>query len=146
MTTPVLVPQLFVPEQAYAGYQVLGGPSFPPATSIKITVPVTNLSNVTATIRVKLYIYEGSILPGHGTKLKELQSSTYSMTSGSSRNIDFSHTTVQGTTDRRDVGVDLEYQVGTTWTIGASREWDDLYYVTQNAYSFDIGIPTITQV
>jgi hypothetical protein len=127
----------------YGRWQVLGGGTFTPNTNIQITCPITSRSTSNARVKVKLLIYEGSILPTHGTKLKEYISAEKTIAPGASASFVFSHTTEQGTIDRRDVGVEVQYYNGSTWVADGSEEWDDLYYVRPPEYSFEIGTPTV---
>jgi hypothetical protein len=147
MTIPTiyLVPLGYNPEENFAHYQILSGPTFPPGTAIKIVIPVTNNSNVAVTARGICTVKEGSVYPGGGKTLKTITSASSNMTSGQTLNFTFPHTTVQGTIERRDVNLSVEYQVSGSWIQGLSREWDDVYYVTQNAYEFSVGTPSVVQ-
>ena len=129
----------------YGRWQVLGGGTFLPNTNIQITCPITSQSTSNVRVKLKLMIYEGSILPTHGTKLNEYLSAEKTIAPGASVNFVFSHTTVQGTIDRRDVGVEVQYYNGSTWVTDGSDEWDDLFYVQPPDYSFEIGTPTVSQ-
>jgi hypothetical protein len=129
----------------YGRWQVLGGGTFPPNTNIQITCPITSQSTGNVRVKVKLLIYEGSFWATHGTKLKEYVSAEKTIAPGASANFIFSHTTIEGTIDRRDVGVEVQYWNGSTWVTDGSDEWDDLYYVRPTEYSFEIGTPTVNQ-
>ncbi|MDD4985212.1 MAG: hypothetical protein PHQ43_05400 [Dehalococcoidales bacterium] len=133
------------PVLGYGRWQVLGGGTFPPNTNIQITCPITSQSTGSARVKVKLLIYEGSVLPTHGTKLKEYLSAEKTIAPGAGASFVFSHTTIEGTIDRRDVGVEVQYWNGSTWVADGSNEWDDLYYVRPTEYSFEIGTPTVNQ-
>src|SRR4030042_462935 len=123
----------------YGRWQVLGGGTFTPNTNIQIPCPTTSRSTSNARVKVKLLIYEGSILPTHGTKLKEYISAEKTIAPGASASFVFSHTTEQGTIDRRDVGVEVQYWNGSTWVAGGKEGWGGLYYVRPPENSFEIG-------
>ena len=129
----------------YGRFQALAGGTFPPNTNIQVSCPITSRSSGNARVKAKLLIYEGSIWPTHGTKLKEYLSTEKTIAPGATANFVFSHTTVEGTIDRRDVGVEVQYWDGSKWTVDGSSEWDDLYYVRAPEYAFDIGTPTVAQ-
>jgi len=133
------------PILGYGRWQVLGGGTFAPNTNIQITCPITSHSTGSARVKVKLLIYEGSVLSTHGTKLKEYTSAEKTISPGASASFVFSHTTIEGTIDRRDVGVEVQYWNGSTWVADGSNEWDDLYYVRPTEYDFEIGTPTVNQ-
>ena len=126
-------------------YQVLGGDTFPPNTGIRIDCPITNLGSFSARVKVKLQIYEGSAWVTHGTKLAEYTSSEKTVAAGATASFSFSHTTEEGTIDRRDVGVVVLYWDGSAWVEDGSHEWDDLYYVSSGVYQFEIGAPVVSQ-
>jgi hypothetical protein len=114
-----------------------------PGTAITISCPVTSECGKEQTITVKCIIYEGSILPGHGTKLGEYTSAAISIVPGETKTFDFSRTTVAGTIDRRDVQVEV-YIAG---KLVKESEWDDVYYVGQppaETIDFDLTRPTVT--
>ncbi len=96
-----------------------------PGTPITITCPVTSACTKEQTVTAKVIIYEGSILPGHGTKLKEYTSPAFTIAPGASYNVVVSHTAVAGSIDRRDV----EVEINIAGKIVKQSEWDDVYYV-----------------
>lgn len=111
---------------------VIGTPAASPETvkpgeAVSISSVITSNCTATQTVIVKCLIYEGSILPGHGTLLQTLTSPSFNISPGESYNVEFSHTAVKGTIDRRDVGV--EVYIGST--LIKEGEWDDVYYVKE---------------
>jgi len=96
-----------------------------PGTMITLTCPVTSRSSNPQTAMVKVIIYEGSILPGHGTQITTKTSAPFSISPGESRNVIFQHTAIAGTIDRRDV----EIEVYVDGKLVKQSEWDDVYYV-----------------
>lgn len=96
-----------------------------PGTEITISCPVTSEATKAQDISVKCIIYEGSLLPGHGTKLAEYTSDVMTIEPGATNNFNFLHTTVAGSIDRRDV--EVEVYIGSN--IVKQSEWDDVYYV-----------------
>lgn len=98
-----------------------------PGTEITISCPVLSECTEAQDIFVKCIIYEGSILPGHGAKIKEFTSSVVGIAPGESKTFDFTHTTVAGTIDRRDV--EVEVYIGDLTNLVKESEWDDVYYV-----------------
>jgi len=130
-----MVPLVWIPLEA---------PVFTPGTRIRIWIPVTSRCTAGVMARVKVIIYEGSILPGHGTKLKEYYSTQAFMNPGDRVDFAVDHTTVKGTIDRRDVGARVEYWDGSRWVdSGVSDDWDDVYYVRAPEYNFEIGQPYV---
>ena len=128
---------------SYGGYiYVLEAPVFTPGTKIQISVPVTSRCPVSVRTFVKVSIYEGSILPGAGTKLAEYASSEYTLAPNGTYSFAVNHTTVQGSIDRRDVGVEVYYWDGTKWARGGTAQFDDVYYVRAPDYRFEIGQPS----
>jgi len=121
----------------------LAAPVFTPGTKIEVSVPVTSYSSVSVRTRVKVIIFEGSFLPGHGTKLAEYTSSEYTLSPNASYTFTVNHTTVAGTIDRRDVGVEVHYWDGSKWVTGKTAEFDDVYFVRSPEYKFEIGQPTV---
>ncbi|MBA7695512.1 hypothetical protein ES703_104140 [subsurface metagenome] len=114
-----------------------------PGTDITISCPVTSASTEEQDIRVKCIIYEGSALPGHGAKLAEKLSAVTRIMPGETKAFDFTHRTVVGTIDRRDVevGVYIDAQL-----VKAS-EWDDVYYVgrpPEETIDFELTRPSVT--
>ena len=99
-----------------------------PGTVIDISCPVTSRCTEPVYARVKVIIYEGSLLPGHGTKIKEYDT-LFNIGPNESKDIIVHHATIAGTIDRRDVGVEV-YVGGTKIK---ESEWDDIYYVTTDA-------------
>lgn len=114
-----------------------------PGTDITISCPVTSECTEEQDIRVKCIIYEGSILPGHGTKLKEFTSDITPIPPGETKTFEFSRRTVTGTIDRRDVEVEV-------WIGGElikQSEWDDVYYVgrpPEEVIDFDLARPSVS--
>ncbi len=124
-------------------YLPLAAPVFAPGTPITISCPVTSRSSGDVRTRVKVSIYEGSIWPGHGTKLKEYTSAEQLLSPGSLGVFTVAHTTVAGTIDRRDLGVEVQYWNGITWVSNGAWEGDDVYFVRAVEYAFEIGAPTV---
>lgn len=130
----------FLPQQ----YIVLESPEFLAGTALAFVCPVISHSNVYVDIKVKLVIYEGSIWPGHGTKLAEYWSDPLNVAPEDTAIFTFAYNADKGSIDRRDVGVAVNYWDGSNWVDGGSHEWDDLFYVKAPSYSFEIGHPTVS--
>jgi len=96
-----------------------------PGTAITITCPITSACTKAQTITAKVIIYEGSILPGHGSVIATKTSPSFSISPGQSYNVIVHHTAVAGTIDRRDIEVEV-YIAG---KLVKESEWDDVYYV-----------------
>jgi len=114
-----------------------------PGIPIDITCPVTSRSTIAVDVRAKVIIYEGSLFPGHGAKIKEYDSDMFPIEPGESKEITIHHTTVKGTIDRRDVQVEI-YVAG---DLIAEDEWDDVFYVgvpPEEVIDFDLTRPTVT--
>ena len=97
----------------------------PAGTQVEIRCPLTidGLAGSEMEVTVKCIVYEGSILPGAGTKLWEAESSA--MLTDGAWYFPFYRTSVPGTIDRRDVGFGV-YIGGVKL---AEREDDDVFYV-----------------
>jgi len=120
---------------------VAPGGTIQPGATITISCPVTSQATKAQTIKVKCQVYEGSILPGHGSKLNEYLSVDTPISPGETKTFTFSHTAVAGTTDRRDIGVGV-YIKG---NLVAEHEFDDVFYVGQppaEVIDFNLGQPT----
>lgn len=152
MVQQPLVPMVWTPY----GWMPLEeeAPEFMPGTEICFDCPITNNSGTSVKCKVKVQIYEGSFMPGHGTKLAEYDSDEHTIGDGATYEFRVpsdsppgptSHTTEKGTIDRRDVGVVLYYYDpdADEWKEYGSEEWDDHYYVIQVSYEFIIGKPTV---
>ena len=110
-----------------------------PGTTIDITCPVKSTGTKAADATAKVIIYEGSLGPGHGTKIKDYDSGVFHLNPGETKNVIVHHTTVAGTIDRRDVEVEI-YVGG---TLVKESEWDDVFYVTiAEVIAFDLARPT----
>ncbi|GAI59738.1 unnamed protein product, partial [marine sediment metagenome] len=96
-----------------------------PGTSIAITCPVTSACTEQQTVTAKVKIYEGSIMPGHGSLITTKTSPAFTIAPGASYNVIVHHTAVAGTIARRDVEVEI-YIAG---KLVKESEWDDVYYV-----------------
>ncbi|MBA7566119.1 hypothetical protein ES708_07806 [subsurface metagenome] len=81
------------------------------------------------TATAKVIIYEGSILPGHGSVIATKTAPPFSISPGQTYNVIVHHTAIAGTIDRRDVEVEV-YIAG---NLIKQSEWDDIYYVTAPA-------------
>jgi hypothetical protein len=121
-------------------YYMLESPVFAPNQRITISVPVTSRCTAAVRTRARVIIYEGSVLPTHGTRLAEYTSAEATLSPGETREFSVSHTTVKGSIDRRDIGVVVSYWDGSKWVDDGSSEFDDVYYVREN-YAFEIGQP-----
>ncbi len=97
-----------------------------PPGPVLITCPVASQSTQSVTAQVKCLVYEGSIFPGHGTKLWE-DTKSVTFAPGETKDIQFMRTSIVGTIDRRDV--EVEVRVGGQLIV--EEEWDDVYYVTE---------------
>lgn len=98
------------------------------AGEINISVPV-RCTGDSGTFEVNLFIFEGSILPGHGRLLAEYTQDV-SLVRGQQKDVVFPHTVVPTGEARRDTGVEIV--AGNR--VLASREFDDVYEVeTQGA-------------
>ena len=135
------------PTLGYGGmvFLPLAAPVFAPGTPITISCPVTSRCTGDARVKVKVSIYEGSVWSGHGTKLREYTSLEQSMSPGSLATFTVNHTTVAGSIDRRDVGIEVQYWNGTAWVADGTWEGDDVYYVRAVEYAFEIGAPTVEE-
>lgn len=114
-----------------------------PGTEITISCPVRSESTEEESIRVRCAIYEGSFLPGRGTKIADYVSDVTPIAPGETKTFDFKHTTITGTIDRRDVDVALYVNT----EIVKSEEWDDLYYVgrpPEEKIDFELTRPSVT--
>jgi len=100
-----------------------------PGTDITITCPITSRCTGVQTATAKVIIYEGSILPGHGSVIATKTSPPFSISPGETYDVIAHHTAIAGTIDRRDVEVEV-YIVG---KLIKQSEWDDVYYVTAPA-------------
>jgi hypothetical protein len=125
----------------------IGQPTASPATvlpgqTVTITCPITSACTSQQTVTVKVNIYEGSALAGAGTLLSTKTSPSFSIAPGQSYNVIVTDTAVQGTIDRRDVGV--EVYIGANKV--ASGQFDDVFYVTAAALAFDLGQPAVSPV
>lgn len=99
-----------------------------PGTPIDITCPIKSTCSEPVDATAKVIIYEGSIAPGHGDKLKEYDSGVFHINPGVTQGVIIrNHVTVEGTIDRRDV--EVEVYVG--GRLIKQSEWDDVFYVTQ---------------
>jgi hypothetical protein len=96
-----------------------------PGDSLTISCPVVSRCTNTQTVTAKFYIYEGSVLPTHGTLLKT-KSVSFSIAPNQSYDATISHTALAGSIDRRDVEVEI-YVGG---QLIEQNEWDDVFYVT----------------
>ncbi|GAI64721.1 unnamed protein product, partial [marine sediment metagenome] len=96
-----------------------------PGTSITITCPVTSACTEQQTVTAKVKIYEGSIMPVHGSLITTKTSPAFTIAPGASYNVIVHHTAIAGTIDRRDVEVEI-YIAG---KLVKESEWDDVYYV-----------------
>ena len=125
------------------GWVPLTAPVFLPGAYIRIGVPVT--SRCTGSVRafVIVRVYEGSVLPGHGTELGKYNSSESTIVPSGTETFYVYHTTEKGSIDRRDIGVEVWYWDGSDWVQDGSEEWDDVYYVREE-FHFDIGQPVVS--
>ena len=114
-----------------------------PGTAIDITCPITSRCEMAVDARAKVIIYEGSALPGHGTKIRDYDSGMFHIEPGESKEITIHHTTVEGTIDRRDVEVEVYIDT----QLVKESEWDDVFYVgvpPEEVIDFDLTRPTVT--
>ena len=102
-----------------------------PGATVNIACPVKSRSTKVQNVTAKFLIYEGSVLPTHGTLL-DTKSVTFSISPGQTYNATVSHTAVAGTIDRRDVGL----QIIVNDKVMAEDEWDDVFYVTDGGNCF----------
>lgn len=122
--------------------------SFGPGQTIEISCPVRSKCSEQVRIKLKVTIYEGSIMPGHGTQIAQYESSPDYIAPGETVAFSVRHTTVEGTIDRRDISVDVYRWDGSKWVTGepgGKDEWDDIYYVAA-VYDFELKKPTISAV
>lgn len=118
--------------------------TYPPGTKIRIKCQVKSNMAVAVQAKLLVYIYEGSILPGHGTLLATGYTDPLVIDPGATVTLSIVHTTLAGGIDRRDVGVRAYALEGSVWVdTGQAAEWDDVYFVSQAAYSFTFGMPTV---
>jgi len=119
---------------------------FPPGTRIRITTPVTMTSGEPVDARVRVGIFEGSILPERGTLIATITSAWLRIARGQTLNFPVEHTTVERPgVERRDVNVEVQYLLAGRTESGGSLEWDDLFWVAAPVYTFQIGTPTVTR-
>ncbi len=97
----------------------------PPGVSITIAAPITSRCSETVVASAKIIIYEGSILGGPGTEIVSYTTPPFTITPNQTKNLGIIHTTVEGTIDRRDVGVEI-YVDG---ELIREQTWNDIYYV-----------------
>ena len=97
-----------------------------PGQTVNIRCPVISRSTKSQSATAKVYIYEGSILPGHGTLL-DTKTVNFSISPGQQYDVSVNYVAAVGTIDRRDVGIEI-YVGGASIK---SNEWDDVFYVTQ---------------
>lgn len=91
-----------------------------------VTISASIKAYVGGYVTVKLTIYEGSWLSGHGTLLDTLYQTVY-FNVGQTKTVYFAHTAIEGTIDRRDVSITILDEFG----ILADDEWDDVFYVKE---------------
>ena len=109
-----------------------------PPGPVLITCPVTSQSTKSVTAQVKVIVYEGSFWGEPGTELWA-DTKTVTFAPGETKNIQFIRTSIVGTINRRDVGV--EVRVGGQLIV--QEDWDDVYYVEEAppvGISFQMGI------
>jgi len=114
-----------------------------PGTAIDITCPITSRCAMPVDARAKVIIYEGSLLPGHGAKIKEYDSGVFHIEPNESRNVIIRHTTVKGSIDRRDVEVEVYIDT----QLVKESEWDDVFYVgvpPEEVVDFDLTKPSVS--
>ncbi|HUV52312.1 MAG TPA: hypothetical protein VMW64_04470 [Dehalococcoidia bacterium] len=114
-----------------------------PGTIIDITCPITSRCEKAVDARAKVIIYEGSALPGHGSKIKQYDSDVFHIEPNESTNVVVHHTAVKGTIDRRDV----EVEVYVDTQLVKESEWDDVFYVgvpPEEVIDFNLTRPTVT--
>ena len=114
-----------------------------PGTAISITCPITSRCEMAVDARAKVIIYEGSVLPGHGSKIREYDSGSFHIEPGESKDVIIHHTAIVGTIDRRDV----EVEVYVDTQLVKESEWDDVFYVgvpPEEIIDFDLTRPTVT--
>lgn len=124
------------------------GDHFLVGTRIAITVGITPHTNDSqVSVRPHLKIYEGSILPTHGSLIEQIDYSEIVLYPEATTGISFMHVVTAGSIDRRDVNFFMEYYDRNTgeWKSGPSKEWDDNWYRDLYQYSFDVGQPFPTQ-
>ncbi|GAI08993.1 unnamed protein product, partial [marine sediment metagenome] len=114
-----------------------------PGTAIDITCPITSRCAMPVDAKAKVIIYEGSIMPGHGDKLKEYDSDVFHIEPNASKNVVIHHTTVEGSIDRRDVEVEIYIDT----QLVKQSEWDDVFYVgvpPEEVLDFDLTRPSVS--
>lgn len=114
-----------------------------PGTAIDITCPITSRCETAVDARARVIIYEGSALPGHGTKIRDYDGGSFHTEPNESRNVVIHHTTVEGTIDRRDV----EVEVYVDTQLVKESEWDDVFYVgvpPEEVIDFDLIRPSVS--
>jgi len=97
----------------------------PGLVTIKVPINLTNSGGLLQA-NVRCIVYEGSELPGAGTKLWE-QTQVVNFDGDGAYEVLYIHESELGTIDRRDVGVEVRYQ----GTLAAADEWDDVFYVAE---------------
>ena len=94
--------------------------------NISLIVPITSKLFSTTTAFIKIIIYEGSIWSGHGTMIEDY-SGWLTFTPNQTHNVFTWHLTIEGTIDRRDVGVEIHVNN----ILNTSAEFDDVFYVKE---------------
>jgi len=114
-----------------------------PGTTIVITCPIISRCSIPVEAKAKVIIYEGSLMPGHGAKIKDYVSGVFHIEPNESRDVVIQHTTVKGTIDRRDVKVEIYVDT----QLVKESEWDDVYYVgtpPEEIIDFNLTRPSVS--
>ena len=98
-----------------------------------ITVPVKCVGPA-ALATVKLYVFEGSIWPTHGTLIAEYSQQVEFM-GGQTLDVVFAHTIVARGGSRRDVGIEVIVED----RVVASAEFDDVFEAVTTGGGMDIS-------
>ena len=92
-------------------------------TSVIITFPITATGKSTDTV-VTMYIYEGSLLPTHGTLLVSTSQEVH-FDKDVQKDVAFVHVCQQTSQSKRDVELEIAVYGKTVCSV----EWDDLFSV-----------------
>jgi len=108
-------------------YEIMRPTAYPesaPPGPVLITIPIR--AYVSGYVTVRMYVYEGSFWPWHGTLLDTQEQGVW-FNAGETKDVQFMHHSSEGTIDRRDVGV----LIFDEWSPElAKAEFDDVFYVT----------------
>ena len=121
------------------------GPSITPnparqGENVSITCPVSCTGGVSVTVKARIEVHFGSIMPGTGALIKAFDIPAFQISSGDTKNFNVNMTEVEPDNGRRDIQV---YIISTSGEELASKEFDDAYRVEiPDPLQFSFGQPT----